>query len=205
MKGFPTHLLNTLNPYVLETMSEYFLGGGYDWDPKDFSHDGSTRDILYGGEKILRWNPKGTYCCGLTMEIYLRACALYAERRGAKEFRLGNGQGFFGPHGARVMKREWFCPRPFHGGMAEALIPNALGQSINYEHAQPGDFVQLWRENGTGHSCIFLSHVEGGFRYWSTQLSTNGIGERVEYFAEKGKVKKEDTYFVRAFLPELIV
>ena len=56
----------------------------------------------------------------------------------------------------------------------------------------PGDFVQLWRHDGSGHSVIFLDWVRDGealvgLRYWSTQTTTNGIGEAVERFGTEGR------------------
>ena len=59
--------------------------------------------------------------------------------------------------------------------------------SSDWESARAGDFVQLWRRSGSGHSVVFLSWVRKGgkivgLRYWSTQPSTNGIGVSAEYF-----------------------
>jgi hypothetical protein len=75
---------------------------------------------------------------------------------------------------------------------------------VSLENAQEGDFCQLWRTNGSGHSVIFESHIYGGdiiigFNYRSSQKSTDGIGSSKEYFSDsnKGKVSKGVTYFGR--------
>ena len=74
----------------------------------------------------------------------------------------------------------------------------------DWDEAEAGDFVQLWRHSGSGHSCIFRAWVRDdddeivGLRYWSTQSSTDGIGERVERFGTAGSaVKRDELYIVR--------
>jgi hypothetical protein len=63
-----------------------------------------------------------------------------------------------------------------------------LGKKVtNFEEARPGDFIDISRENNTGHTAVFLGWIrEGrkiiGFEYWSSQESTNGIGYRKEFF-----------------------
>jgi hypothetical protein len=74
------------------------------------------------------------------------------------------------------------------------------------EAARPGDFVQIWRTNKSGHSVVLVDWVrEGerivGIKYRSSQKSTDGIGDRVEYFADakghEGKVDRRRTYVAR--------
>ena len=75
---------------------------------------------------------------------------------------------------------------------------------MSLENAQEGDFCQLWRTNGSGHSVIFESHIYDGdsiigINYRSSQKSTDGIGSSSEHFSDsgKGKVDKDVTYFGR--------
>ena len=56
------------------------------------------------------------------------------------------------------------------------------------EEVRPGDFLQFWRNSGSGHSSVFIDWerdatgtIEGVW-YWSTQGSTDGIGYNLEYF-----------------------
>ena len=52
--------------------------------------------------------------------------------------------------------------------------------------AIPGDFVQFWRNNNSGHAVIFMNWVKNekeqivGINYRSSQKQTNGIGSRTE-------------------------
>jgi hypothetical protein len=80
-----------------------------------------------------------------------------------------------------------------------------IGHGVKFEEAQAGDFVQFWRGK-TGHSVVFLNWVEKdgkkiGMRYRSSQTSTDGVGDRTEYFSDSGvkggQVLRERTYFAR--------
>lgn len=192
-----------LNHHVLEVLKDYPTDGThpYHW-PKDEPFDGVTRDLRYQGELIARAEAqavKRTYCCGLTFEVFIRACELYAKGR---SYRL-DGLAVWG---VKKLKADWFVATGLRGGPVDALVPKGLGMRVEtIEEAQAGDFVQLWRESGSGHSVIFLERVDGGIRYWSTQTVTNGIGERTEYFYGKNWVKKDELYIVRAFVPEVVV
>ena len=64
--------------------------------------------------------------------------------------------------------------------------------------------MQFWRHNGSGHCAVFLrwerdaAGAISGLHYWSTQKSTNGIGERTESFGSDGhSVIRAETYVVR--------
>jgi len=82
-----------------------------------------------------------------------------------------------------------------------------VGQAVEPKDAKPGDFVQFWRRKGGGHSAVFLNWIEEerdgnmrvvGFRYRSSQGSTDGIGNVEERFHEYGgPVKSNRVYFAR--------
>lgn len=192
-----------LNHHVLEVLAEYPTDGThpYHW-PKEGPFDGVTLDLYYQGQLVARSESetlKRTYCCGLTFEIFIRACERYANGR---SYRLDGLASW----GIKKFKAEWFVALGGRGGPVDALVPKGLGIKVEtIEEAQPGDFVQLWRESGSGHSVIFLGTVDGGIRYWSTQKATNGIGERTELFYGKNWVKKDELYIARAFVPEIVV
>ena len=94
--------------------------------------------------------------------------------------------------GVRRLQTQWFGSPEDRSCLHTAIVGNGLGRRIDrIEDAGPGDFVQLWRTNGTGHSAVFLEAVreEGrvvGLRYWSSQGSTNGVARNVERFADAG-------------------
>jgi hypothetical protein len=169
-----------LNPHVLAVCAELPRGGGYRWPTSDAS-GGCLRDVVYRGTTILRAGA-GTYCCGLVFEVWWRAL----ERAGAS-LRLTVPE-------LRRLQQRWFVATGTRKGPVDALVPVGLGVEVPLGDARPGDFAQLWRRNGSGHSVVVLG-VEGGkLRYLSTQASTDGIGERVEAPAE--------VFVARAILPE---
>lgn len=84
-----------------------------------------------------------------------------------------------------------------------------LGKEVTLEDAKPGDFCQIWRSGGSGHSVIFLDRVKQGdkvigIKYYSSNGSVNkktgksGPGEAVEKFTDAGgSVLKNNLYFAR--------
>lgn len=174
-----------LNPHVLAVMDTYPTGGKhrYFW-PKSGTWPGNARDITYGDELIARGDPEGRcFCCGLTFEVFLAAWQRWA-RLEARPWRIGNRD----VGGIRKLQREWFGSKDDPSCVFTAIVGNHLGTRIeDFETALPGDFVQLWRKDASGHSVIFKSWLRSGtkitgLRYWSTQKSTQGIGENEERF-----------------------
>ena len=72
--------------------------------------------------------------------------------------------------------------------LAVAIEKYGLGDRItDLEDVAPGDFIDLSRENNTGHAVIFIDWIRDGNRiiglkYWSSQGSTKGISYKNEYF-----------------------
>ena len=87
-----------------------------------------------------------------------------------------------------------------------------LGEEITIENVKPGDFCQIWRNTGSGHSVIVLEMIKKdgktvGIKYYSSNTKINpqtkrsGPGENTEYFSDAagmgGKVLRDKTYFGR--------
>jgi hypothetical protein len=73
-----------------------------------------------------------------------------------------------------------------------AVEKYGLGKGIDrFEDARAGDFMDISRTNGTGHTIIFQNWIRNGdgqitgIRYWSSQES--GVGYNVEYFDTSGQ------------------
>jgi hypothetical protein len=112
------------------------------------------------------------------------------------------------PDELRAFQKQWYGAteesREIQCAMAVEKL--GIGKRIDPDKARPGDFLQFWRTNKSGHSVVFVDWVEQdgrrvGFKYRSSQGSTKGIGDRVEYFAEaegkQGLVDRERMYFCR--------
>lgn len=166
-----------MNKTILDIIKQYPIDGthGYHWVN---GFDGCTEDIHYEGRLIMKANDlKQTYCCGLTFETFLKA----AFKKGLK---LGSAQDVI------TMKRHWFCATGKHEkatdykGPVDALVPIGLATEVTRQEAKAGDYAQIWRKSGSGHSVVLTDIIITNVDYWSTQPSTNGIGYRKEFFEE---------------------
>ena len=192
---------------VLELARRYPADGthAYHW-PKTGSWKGCTKDLEYGGVVFATGDPKRrAYCCGLTFELFVDAWRLWCARNG-RPWRITD----FDVDRVKRLQREWFGSADDKSCVHTAIVGNGLGVRIgSLDDALPGDFVQLWRANGSGHSVVFLAwEREGdtgrgaitGIRYWSTQPATKGIGEHIEWFDERGgkaRVLREPLWICR--------
>jgi len=186
------------NAHVLAIVDTYPTDGThrYHW-PKTGTWIGTTRKLVYAGEVLAEGDPQGRcHCSGLTFEVFLRAW----ERRckaADRPYRILD----WDLAQVRRFRTQWFGTSGDRATLHTALTKNGLGHRItDWEKAKPGDFVQLWRHGGSGHSCIFRGWTRDedgtivGLRYWSTQKSSKGIGERTEPLA---KLKRDELYVVR--------
>jgi hypothetical protein len=168
-------------------------GGSYVWT----NGSGVPRDIRHEGELILKAQEKGTYCSGFTFCVAMEA----ARERGLLKGKSADA--------VRQFQKQWYGSTKEAAERQCALAVEQLGigrEVKSLADAQPGDFMQIWRTNKSGHSVLFLDWVrEGdqivGIKYRSSQKSTDGVGDRVEYFADApghdGKVDRRRTYVAR--------
>jgi hypothetical protein len=177
-------------PSVIEVARSFPDGGGYEW-----KGSGVPEEIRFGDTQIL---PKGksTYCSGFTFAVVMKAAEDRSLLRDKKVDQI------------RAFQKEWYGATKESGETqcAFALKKLGIGRPIKIKDARPGDFLQLWRTNKSGHSVVFLEWVtEGdrpiGVKYRSSQTATKGIGDRVEYFdgieGKKGAVDLKRLYFGR--------
>jgi hypothetical protein len=187
---------------VMEIAKSYPTDGThkYYW-PKGGSWPGTTRDLFYGDTKIAEGDPeKRCYCCGITFEVFFRAYEKYCKDA-KKPFKILD----LDAKGVKDLRHEWFGPtEKDRKTVVTAVTKFKLGKEIKLADAREGDFCQLWRHSGNGHSVIVLEvekDSEGkptALKYWSTQGSTNGIHENTEKFSDaKSGVIAGETYVAR--------
>lgn len=177
------------NQYVVSMMRGYPTDGThqYYW-PSSGSWAGNTCDLYYKGALFSKGDAfERCYCCGLTFEVFFQAYERYCQDKRWK-FIIKN----FTSTDLLKFRKQWFGSDGNRTTLQNAIVSNKLGTAIDLDDAKEGDFVQFWRGNGSGHSVIFVRWIYNskkekiGLRYWSTQSSTKGIGERNEYFGAKG-------------------
>lgn len=194
------------NALVLDILQSYATDGTHDYYwPADGGWYGTTRDVVYRGTTVAEGDPAGRcYCVGLTWEVMLRAFDQADSTTGGDG--TLNGLSVSQLNEFRV---DWFVRDLYGDGVVTALENYGLGEQVrSWSDVEPGDFVQFWRNSGSGHSVIFMdwetnsSGDVSGFRYWSTQSSTDGIAYNSEYFGTTGSSVNASYFFVaRALMP----
>ncbi|MCF7833334.1 MAG: T9SS type A sorting domain-containing protein [Candidatus Marinimicrobia bacterium] len=197
----------TFNDYVLDVLKEYHRDGRYPYSWVSGYH-GVSRNLYYKGTRIAKANADSshsTYCSGVTFEVYFRSMSRLNQD-------LGFGEDINGMSASNFSSfiSIWFVQSLNGDGPGLALEAYGLGEKIEkMKDVQKGDFVQIWRTSGSGHSVIFINWTTNasgdttGMRYWSTQTSTNGVNYNTEYFdGLGGNIDKAITYYSRAFKPE---
>lgn len=188
------------NSYVIAVMQTYPTNGThqYYW-PSSGDWSGITKDLHYRGSLFLKGDPAGRcFCCGLTFEVFFLAYEQYCKDKGW-EFIIRD----FDQTALAKFKYQWFGSDGNRKTLLNATLVNGMGKEIAMADAKPGDFVQLWRFSGSGHSVIFVDWERNanneiiGLKYWSTQKSTNGIGYKTEYFTGTSGIDTKQLYIIR--------
>jgi hypothetical protein len=159
-------------------------GGGYN---VKWGGTGTPREIRFKDARILAKGENGTYCCGFTFTVVMKA---------ATEAGLLTDKSV---EQVKRFQKEWYGAvddKPTRERQcAVALEHLGIGKQVSPDDARAGDFLQFWRTK-SGHSVVFLKWVEKdgqriGFTYRSSQGSTDGIGDKTEYFKDSGIAKAE--------------
>jgi len=171
------------------SIANKFSGGGYQWGGVSgvcipLNHNGDIIRNCSEGDK--------THCCGFTLSI---------------GFIAATNRGLIYDKTVKQIEKfssDWYSAGGANGKLCvEALKNLGIGEEVSLEDAIEGDFCQIWRTNGSGHSVIFKSHIKKGdeiigFNYRSSQKSTGGIGGTKEYFyGSGGSMVRSNTYFGR--------
>jgi hypothetical protein len=182
-----------LNNEVLSKAMAFPNEGGYVW-----SSTGCPVALVLRNDTLLKKSRAGTYCSGFTFTVFYQ---VLMEQGGFDSLDLAS---------LRSIQQDWY------GNTKEAAETQCLhvlekwrwGKKVDLEAAKPGDFVQFWRNNNTGHSAIFLGWQRDasgniiGLRYRSSQKNTNGIGERVDPVGEGSRsLNAKRIYLCRVSIP----
>lgn len=165
-----------------------------------------THDMDYNGKGIL----KSTYgaltmCVSAQLELILTAYEIYAQETGDRSiydflpYKSWNNLG-----AANIKAHIWVDAKLDSYGTADALKHFGMGELTPFSELQPGSFVNINRENGTGHAVLFISYIDikaneldhydaakvAGFKYFSAQgkeaVGQGGFDYRYAFFAKNG-------------------
>src|SRR5688572_29593331 len=179
---------------VLRAAYAFPDGGGYN---TKWAGTGTPVEVRFADARILAKGTDGTYCCGYTFAVVMRAAAdaKLLEEKTVDQVKLFQKQWYGAVSEPTIREKQ--C--------AVAMIPLGIGREVSADEAQSGDFLQFWRTK-SGHSVIFLDWEQHdgqriGFRYRSSQGSTKGIGDKSEFFKDSGvdggEVDPKRMYFGR--------
>ena len=202
-----------LNNYVLKVIPSYD-GGRYPYLlNNDYDHyNGVTENIIYQGSPIAKANPNGSkssHCVGLTYEVFFKAMKERNKEAGISPDNFNN----MTLNNMRDFMLTWYdavgTPKSKGDQLAGAIVKYGLGNQITrLEDAKAGDFIDFSRTK-SGHTAVFINWLRDdkgnivGFKFWSTQESTNGIAYKQEYFSDnpkgafKGTVNRNQLYIGR--------
>lgn len=184
-----------LNKAVLKTALGYKDGGAYN---TKWTGSGTPEKIEHQGERILAEGTGGTYCSGFTFATVMKTAqnADLLENKTVDQIRRFQKNWYGAVSDPAIREKQ--C--------AIAVQELGIGKEVSPDEAQPGDFAQFWRDR-SGHSVVFLGWIldkdgeRAGLKYRSSQGSTDGIGNHIEYFknskAGKGTVDPTRIYFAR--------
>ncbi len=192
---------SSFNQLILDLVDTYPTDGsyGYYW-PSGSDWPGTTRDLWYQGQQVAYGDEQNrSYCSGLTWEVFMRAFEIADERT--------DGDGTI--NGMTVddlydFRTDWYVRDLWGDGVGIAVENYGIGERItDFADVQPGDYVQIWRHSGSGHTFVFIDWLLDdeddivGVTYWSTQGSTDGIAYKDEYFGASGSTI-DPAYFFAA-------
>ena len=170
---------------VVRAIEALTNGGGYENDPQ---RAGAPKEIKLKGVSICDAPVSGkTKCTGVTLYTAIKV----ADARGLLKHTTTEQ--------IKRFRNRWFvATEPVdEKGCVAALDGLGIGDQVQLEDAEPGDFLQFWRTKSgysNGHSAVFLGWAKRGgnnvgIRYRSSQASTNGVGTKIEYFLPAGDEK----------------
>lgn len=189
------------NDYVLQVIQLYPTDGSYtySWTSEE-NYVGITKDLFYSGRQFVIGDPeRRSYCSGITFEVFFQASEFY---------NADHGYAFIGKMttaaAIECFRLKWYGAGGDRRTIKHALESSELGYTVtDWSGVRKGDFAQIWRVNGSGHTVVFIGWVYDaadriiGFNYWSSN-SKKGISYQTEYFgtAENAMIPGE-TFFMR--------
>lgn len=194
-----------LNDYVQQIIATYNGYYPYLLNTDYANYNGVSENLYFANRILARAHPSGsraTHCVGITFEVFFKAMQARNRRLGldADDF---NKMTFEDLHDFMLI---WYVASGNKqvNNIEIAVEKYGLGKRIDrFEDARAGDFMDISRTNGTGHTVVFQNWLRSdsgqitGIRYWSSQES--GVGFNSEYFdtSGQGNVRSNLVYIAR--------
>ena len=126
----------TIVDHIVRAANGMPQGGGYVWNNDRTDGGGCLKDLVHPDGSVILKAGRGTYCCGLTLEMLWRGWESYSKTSG-EPFMRG-----LSADRAKQLQRAWFCIGTRKGAQ-DALVfafcvSDALGRSFGIEAANRG-------------------------------------------------------------------
>jgi len=180
-KGYVV-LPDGFNRYVIQAVNDWTRfpkNGAYPYCWRDCPGSmGLIHPVSYLGETL--WDGSATcFCTGHTLEIFLAAVRSWQAANGLDESEPFGDLSLDSVQGGEFYQYWQGYGVTFQASSADAFASTDIGYAVGpdaWRTALPGDFVNLSRINGTGHSAIFISWITqhgeiAGLRYYGCNSS----------------------------------
>ena len=116
-------------------------------------------------EQVIRKSNGYVHCSGATWAVAVELLRLFGEEMDT-------------PTSTIRELREWaWCIGDRRGGLPEGLCNHEFATAVPINDLQEGDFVQIWRLDGSGHSFIFAGMDGDAWLEWSaSSFHEHGTG-----------------------------
>jgi hypothetical protein len=188
------------NAYILQAV--HYIEANY--SAMGYGQNAYTHDLPYGNTIIKASHPPETMCVAAVAEVIITALNIYMHQTGDK-----TPLDYLPPEGWQrlritdIKSHIWVDPRLRSDGTADALSTFGIGRHAKFSDLTPGSFINLNRDNGTGHAVVFISFIDAdgkdvntysslvaGFKYFSSQgkhgAAGSGFGYRYAFFDKNG-------------------
>ncbi|UKJ06181.1 hypothetical protein [Solitalea lacus] len=147
-----------------------------------------THDLNFGKKTLKASRPSVTMCVAAQLELIVTALNIYVDE--TKDSTIYDYLPF--KHWVSTQSKTFkdlVWVNSGSKGTAYALNSYGMGTMCHYKELLPGSFVNINRNNGTGHAVLFISYIDSagnemshysskvrGFKYFSSQGKGPGYG-----------------------------
>lgn len=158
-----------------------------------------THDLSFGKSTLKASRPAGTMCVAAQLELIVTALNIYVkETNDSSVYNYLPIRHWVSTQSKTFKDFVWV--NSGSSGSAYALNAYGMGTVCGYKELTPGSFVNINRDNRTGHAVLFISYIDSlgneltgyskkakGFKYYSSQGKGMGYGGFSYRYAFFGK------------------
>jgi hypothetical protein len=187
----------TFNSYLLKAVDSIEKK----WSLRGYDINGVfTHDLNFGTKTLKSSRQPATMCVAAQLEIIVTAINIYvAETKDSSAYNFLPIKHWVSTNSGTFKDLVWVNSGSF--GTAYALKAYGMGEMKTFKELLPGSFINLNRNNRTGHAVLFVAYIDSdgnelskysdkvkGFKYYSSQgkgPGFGGFGYRYAYFEKE--------------------